>query len=864
MRHKTIYLKIFLLFALMLALAFAACTSAAAASSRGSCGVSAEWHFTGDGTLAVTGSGTVTAGAWDKSSVKTLVIFNGIDAIGDGAFSDCVNLTKVILDGSISSVGDYAFYKCDKLSTVVSNSGLSADALNISPVGNYVFKRCFPATATGGKAEHSVLASGKCGTAATWVLEDNNTLTVSGRGKFTRLSDIAVLDSAERVVVESGISEIGSDAFGYLDNITEIYLPDTAETIANTAFSARSKLTAINVDKANPHFKSVDGVVFTADGSEIVRYPRARTDKVYRLPDSVKSVRGSAFANCGNLSRVDGGEISSVGNRAFINCALLEGIGFFGTLTDIGDEAFENCINLKSAALPRKMNSIGYDAFYGCTALESVTMPDTLANMGARAFQKCSGIKSISLPSGLNAVPIGGFLGCSSLETVTLPSGIETIGDGAFRSCAMLEKINIPLGVAEIGDSAFWGCKRLRNINIPQGVVSIGSSAFSRCSIEKIDIPLSLTSIGTNAFLHCSSLGAVTGESADGRYIGSGNALIDTVGGKLLKYAPMHRAEEFDIPESVVTVEGYAFESAQYLKKISMTDSVTKIGESAFENCTALEAITLPQKITDIDSYAFRGCAALKSVELPPNLENVASLFPGCASLESVTLPDLAESISSDSFIGCKSLKTLKISADNKYYRVDSDGVLIANGLDGAENDDLIVRYPTVRGGSYTVADSVGRIDDYAFDGARLSSISVAESLGGIGNYAFDGCPYLESVTVRGDLLSFKKNCMIGYGNTPFFRLLFGNMTDIDYSLVYADDGTEIVVNTAAYPSEARVALVYTLRDGKINVEFGNCQLKTEWLFIEKETWENCKSVKIMILDKASLYPYAKSASVKE
>ena len=51
-----------------------------------------------------------------------------------------------------------------------------------------------------------------------------------------------------------------------------------------------------------------------------------------------------------------------------------------------------------------------------------------------------------------------------------------------------------------------------------------------------------------------------------------------------------------NIPDSVTSIERYAFSECRGLKSITIPNSVTSIGMCAFHNCTRLESITIPDR----------------------------------------------------------------------------------------------------------------------------------------------------------------------------------------------------------------------------------------------------------------------------
>jgi uncharacterized repeat protein (TIGR02543 family) len=68
------------------------------------------------------------------------------------------------------------------------------------------------------------------------------------------------------------------------------------------------------------------------------------------------------------------------------------------------------------------------------------------------------------------------------------------------------------------------------------------------------------------------------------------------------------------IPESVTTINSYAFSGCTSLTSIEIPESVTSIGNTAFSDCTGLTSITIPASVTTIRSSVFQNCSSLTSV----------------------------------------------------------------------------------------------------------------------------------------------------------------------------------------------------------------------------------------------------------
>ena len=59
------------------------------------------------------------------TSLRTVILSNGVTSIGRDAFRGCSGLTSVTIGNSVTSIGDEAFYGCYKLVEVINKSGLN-------------------------------------------------------------------------------------------------------------------------------------------------------------------------------------------------------------------------------------------------------------------------------------------------------------------------------------------------------------------------------------------------------------------------------------------------------------------------------------------------------------------------------------------------------------------------------------------------------------------------------------------------------------------------------------------------------------------------------------------------------------------
>ncbi len=168
------------------------------------------------------------------------------------------------------------------------------------------------------------------------------------------------LDLLERINISEGLTEIQSDAINNCPALQEINLPSTLkvlgreavsytglerivlpgslEKIGDVPFGENNYLKEIVLED-NPYYKTVDGVLFTKDGSRLIQYPVLHGE-TYEIPEGTKSIGYGAFAGA-SLTHVTFPEsVETIENCAFFGCASLQGVILPESLQMVGERAF--------------------------------------------------------------------------------------------------------------------------------------------------------------------------------------------------------------------------------------------------------------------------------------------------------------------------------------------------------------------------------------------------------------------------------------------------------------------------------------------------------------------------------------------
>ena len=424
-------------------------------------------------------------------------------------------------------------------------------------------------------------------------------------------------------------------------------------------------------------------------------------------------------------------------------------------VTSIGENAFRECKSLISATLPNSITTILNGAFSDCTELKLINIPDGVKTIGSNeqttgaytsgAFLNCCSLVDITIPNSIVSIEGLAFADCTGLTTITIPNSVTTIYESAFRDVPNVMYSGMaegyPWGARSVNGyiegwlvykdaskSQLLACSSAATdeINLPNSVTSIGEYAFLGCSsIFTITIPNSVTSIGLGAFeyipnivYHGTAEGAPWGAQYHNAYVEGWLLYSDASKNHILTCS--YRAYgEIEIPNSVTTIEDYAFAGCNDITSVNIPNSVTLLGESSFSGCRSLTKINVAlenQNYSDIDGVLFDKtqntliqypCGRHGAYAIPGGVTCIGEVaFEYCINLTSITIPNSVIDIKDYAFYECCNLNSI------------------------------------------TIPNSTINIGEAAFgDCTNLTSVVIGNSVKCIGYGAFEDCTSLTSIT---------------------------------------------------------------------------------------------------------------------
>ncbi len=256
-----------------------------------------------------------------------------------GSFDDCRFIENLEIGSGVTEIGHYLFESVDDLRTVTFPSGSS-----LHTIGERAFTECE-------KLESFEVPSG---------------LRTIAYGAFQNCVSLAGFD------LPSGLESVGSGAFAGCSSLPNLTVPASVVEIGSYAFAKCGSLSWIDVDPANEHYRSIDGVLYNKTATVLLQCPGGKVGNL-TIPDSVVEVPMLSVAGC-NITAVKIGDgVEAIGVMAFFDCTKLETVEMGDSVEIIGMSAFSGCKYLQAIEIPATATQIQTNAFAECYSLRNIT-----------------------------------------------------------------------------------------------------------------------------------------------------------------------------------------------------------------------------------------------------------------------------------------------------------------------------------------------------------------------------------------------------------------------------------------------------------------------------------------------------------
>ena len=639
-------------------------------------------------------------------------LFGELKYIGNNAFENCYDLSKLDMSSSLEHIGSKAFLNCTSLFSVY------FDTINsqLKQISSYAFMNC---------------------TNLREITTPRNLSVIGDRAFY----NCHAMDHFIYAASSESLTYIGYEVFHSTPYYNELLTrPENQNTIiyfANIAYNFNGFLSSGTIISLKDNTVSVSPYLF-ANQTEIHEVNMVRPDStlgvVIVVNPTLRIIGRNAFFNNGNLSKVIlPSTVKEIGANAFANCRFLEEITFQNSdnIEFIGQDAFYNTPWYQTLYESQPNNSIIYIGriaykFKGSMQENTeIELAENTVSISPYAFEKQTGLISIHIPSSIKNISqfaFGEFIfgGQSRLQTVYIDkeadlinniAGIFTISSKVILNTApvkldgschysyevdedgstiiVTEEINVLDLMALYKEKGY-----LPNIYVPREYYNDYLFADGWSEISEFLIPYE--------GIYSDYAIALTedGQGADViYYVGNSSDIVmpDILDNKPIKgimsYAFNTAVTNLSLSNTIEYIHDYAFANCLSLTNIILPATLKEIGASAFENCISLTAINIPSSVRTIGEYAFYKCYALSRVTFENGVEILGEYaFAECVSLKNISIPFTVKSMGGYIFNDCDSLRVLIMTGMNP-PQLDINGLYYSSLLKIFVADDYYENY---------------------------------------------------------------------------------------------------------------------------------------------------------------------------
>lgn len=385
-------------------------------------------------------------------SLKSVVIKNNFNEynIHNSAFANCDSIENIKLDCNVYTIGSNAFLECNSVKTLhplgEDNNGIGIKN-TLQHIGYAAFSDC--ANLTNIILPEHVLTIGNQSFAN---LNSLTTCKLSEDLEYIySLDDETIIEKA--ALGSSGLDEVfrNSGAFSECENLEELVIPQkNLKEIQGASFIGCNKLSSVTLPKT---LRKVGAIAFynckglkdiIINGPTYVSFGAfAESQKLNSL--ILNNERITEFSQYdGNYDKTYylgffkldenlnlSSELIQASTYKFPItlkkwdkiCEFENGVVTAGN-TDVQEKTMFVSDKVKSLVFEEGVTSIGDDSFYSCPNLEELVLPNSLKTIGANFLRDGQKLRNIIIPENVEIIK-NGFCATRDIDTIQLPAGLK-------------------------------------------------------------------------------------------------------------------------------------------------------------------------------------------------------------------------------------------------------------------------------------------------------------------------------------------------------------------------------------------------------------------------------------------------------
>lgn len=588
-------------------------------------------------------------------NIKSIVISEGVTAIGSSAFFDCAAARTATISASVTYIGDDAFYDCvelldvfcyadpdeltwidDKTNDFV-RTGTKSTKCHVYEENLGKFQSKFGnvnVTFFGDLRDYTgPWKSGDC----TVTLDDNGKLTVvknagSGDGRMADYTSAAPLwcryaENIKTVVFSAGVTSIGSKALYDCKHLETVVISENVTDIGNAAFYRCTSLYSIIIPEGVTSL-GMDAFLGCTNLADVYCY--ANPANLYWTDVDCDDFMANKATNC----HVKGSLLTSFISKFGENAITKINVTFVGDLKDNPEDGLAiDAKNFPDAKFRQFLHNFemnnGDD--YLSDAERSLIVSLNVSGLG------------IGDLTGLEFFPRLSWLDCSNNQLATLDVTKNDRLEELYCQGNQLTTLDLSGNVL----LSSLDCS-LNRISAESMKALISSLHYRKSSFIAINLdnPAEQNEVNRANVLaaqekkwtiNCIKDGVET--AYEGGDI-SGSWVTGECTATLTADGTLTVTGEGDMGDYRNASDAPWYGVRQDIKAINLARGVTGIGNNAFNECINLTSITIPQGVSSIGSYAFFSginSNSLQRISLPASIQVIGQdAFYGSKAVEEV------------------------------------------------------------------------------------------------------------------------------------------------------------------------------------------------------------------------------------